>query len=174
MIPSAYGFRLAERERHPQICNTLYLLIQSTAVWTNKWWLHPLLCQLSCLVLYFLEWLHLFVLNKTIKAHLKRLRWEWGGLAPSLPSQGQADCLWLKASSPYRASLWMSDACWQIITGGFMKRPPVDRGELPCGIWCTPSQNVRLGAQRLAAYTNYYTPRTQCHLSNVLRINPDR
>ncbi len=90
MIPSAYGLRLAERERarqrerHPQICNTLYSLIQSTAVWTNKWWLHPPLCQLSCLVPYFLEWLHLFVLNKTIKAHLKRLRWEGGGLSPSI------------------------------------------------------------------------------------------
>lgn len=35
----------------------------------------------SCL---FLKWLDPFVFNKTIKAHLKRLRWEWGGLSPSV------------------------------------------------------------------------------------------
>lgn len=85
MIPSASGFTLAGRETTSDLQHAVASsLIQSAAVGTNKWRLHALCCQLSCLVPYFLQWLHLFVLNKTIKTHLKRLRWERGGLSPSI------------------------------------------------------------------------------------------
>lgn len=114
------------------------------------------------------------ILNKTIKAHVQRLRWEWGGLSPFVPCQGRADCLWLKAASTYRPSPRMSDACWQIITGGSTKRQSVDWGELQYYSWCTHSQNVRPRAQRLAVYTNNCSPGTQCRLSHILRINSDR
>lgn len=87
------------------------------AMWGNKHRLHCLLCLIPS------PWLHLFFPNKTIRAHLKRLRWEQRDLSPPPPPpQGQADCLRLKAASRYKTSPWMSDMCWQIITWGFIKR----------------------------------------------------
>lgn len=83
------------------------------------------------------HWLALFVANKTMRARLKRLRWERGAASPPpWPSQGRADCpgpahppthphrtaQCAKVTSQCRTSPPESDVGWQIITRGFIKR----------------------------------------------------
>lgn len=131
----------------------LYSLILQWLRKQHKHWLHALFCPRPSFVAFSVR------MGPICSYHHNRSSFEKVevrvGRSVSLPSpsQGQADCLWLKAASQYKTSPWMSDVCWQIMTRGFIKRQPVDRGELPYHIWCTPSQNVRFRALRLAAKT---------------------
>ncbi len=161
------------RQRHPHICNTLcYLLIRKRQCERKKL---TASCPFVPTLLLSALFSQMTKPNRKNKSLFRRLRWESGGLYPSI-SVSRTSWLSLAKSciSIHNVCLDVRRVLTDYNLGTYKETASGSRGITALHLMRAQPKCQTQGSEVCCINITHCTPRTKCHLSFILRINSDR